>query len=141
MAEPRELVEARHRLAEAEADYRSAEGLLHLGEGLALLDDVIGAGDARHRRTAQNLASSYAARIYGRIKELLDAHRALPEPELEHCFKLALAFDRVGARLPNAATALKIEVVRQLIERYYEGHPLDSKRRALQELERIARRE
>jgi hypothetical protein len=64
----------------------------------------------------------------------------VPEPALEHFFKVVLAFDQVSAELPASAKALKIAVVRQLIDRYYEGHPPEKKREALRELEQLARR-
>jgi hypothetical protein len=140
MPEPRELIEARRCLAEAEADYRSAEALGRLAEGLALLEDVIGAGAPVAAKTAQNLASTYAARILARVHEVVLRDAQVPEPELEHFFKLVLAFDQVSVELPESASALKIDVVRQLIERYYEGHPPERKKQALQELEQLARR-
>jgi hypothetical protein len=141
MPEPRELSNARQCLARAEAEYRSEDGLTRLTEGLALLDEVIAGESAQHARTARNLASTYAARIYGRIKSLVETDRALPEPELEHFFKLVLAFDQVGGELPKSAKALKIGVVRQLIERYYEGHPAERKQQALRELEQLSGRD
>jgi hypothetical protein len=58
----------------------------------------------------------------------------VPEPELEHCFKVVLAFDQVSDALPPASAELKIEVVKALIERYYEGHPPERKRAALEQL-------
>ena len=45
-----------------------------------------------------------------------------------------LAFDQVGVELPQSAQVLKIEVVRLLIDRYYEGHPAERKQQALEEL-------
>jgi hypothetical protein len=134
MAEPQELRDARNCLAEAEAHYRTEEGLARLGEGLALLDDVLVAGDARHGEIARNLAATYAGRLYERIKRLLDSDRAVPEPELEHFFKVVLAFDQIIGALPASARALKIEVARRLIERYYEGHPPEKKLEALRAL-------
>ena len=65
MAEPRQLRDARKCLAQAEAEYETEEGLARLAEGLALLDDMLGAGDARHVGIAKNLAATYASRLYG----------------------------------------------------------------------------
>jgi hypothetical protein len=65
----------------------------------------------------------------------------VPEPELEHFFKVVLAFDQIGVELPQSAQDLKIAVVRRLIERYYEGHPPERKQRALAELAQVARRD
>jgi hypothetical protein len=141
MSEPRELAEARRCLAQAETQFRSAASLVQLRAGLALLDDVLVAGTAAEARTARNLASSYAARIYARINTLVAHDRQLPEPLLEHFFKLVLAFDQVPVELPKAAAALKVEVVRQLIDRYYEGHPPERKEQALKELAQLTGRD
>jgi hypothetical protein len=134
MAESRELQTARRWLAEAEAGLATADGLVRLAEGLGKLDEVMSSTSQSEARTARNLASSYAGRVYGRIREHLAKDAQLPEPTLEHYFKVVLAFDQVGTVLPPAAAELKIAVVRALIERYYEGHPPESKRRALEEL-------
>lgn len=56
---------------------------------------------------------------------------------LEHYFKVVLAFDVLSDDLPADAAALKVAVVRALIERYYEGHPPEAKRRALVELAKV----
>lgn len=137
--EPKELSAARRCLSKAEAGYRSSEGLAALAEGVELLDDLIGAGDPPHAQTARNLAVTYAARLYEEVARTLDADPALPEPDLEQLFRVVLAFDRVAAALPPAARQLKIEVVRRLIDRYYEGHPPESKQRALGMLHGIER--
>jgi hypothetical protein len=134
MPESRELKEARRCLAEAEADLRAADGLAALSEGLGLLDDVIVTGAAAEASTAGNLAASYAGRIYARIGSWVTQDPQLPEPELEHFFKVVLAFDQVSVALPPAASELKIAVVRQLIDRYYEGHPAEKKRQVLEQL-------
>src|SRR5881394_1592719 len=93
MPESQELSKARRCLARAEAELRSADGLRELVEGLALLEDLIGAGSTPAARTARNLATSYAARIYARVGETLAGDAQLPEPELEHFFQVVLAFD------------------------------------------------
>jgi len=137
MPEPRELKDARRYLAEAEADLRSVEGLARLTEGLGLLDEVIVMGAAAEARTAHNLASSYAGRIYARIGSWVTQDPQLPEPQLEHFFKVVLAFDQVSVALPPAANELKVAVVRQLIDRYYEGHPAEKKRAVLEQLAQL----
>lgn len=141
MPERRELADARRCLAQAEVGYRTADGLADLAEGLALLDDVLVAGAAAEAKTAANLAATYAGRIYAKIAALVTQDRQLPEPMLEHLFKVVLAFDQLGMELPPAAATAKIEVVRQLIDRYYEGHPPEKKRQALEELAQLARRD
>jgi len=141
MPEPQELLKARRCLARAEADLRSADGLRELLDGLALLEDVIATGTTAAASTARNLATTYAARIYERVAGVVGADEQLPEPELEHFFKIVLAFDQVGVDLPQSAHDLKIAVVRRLIDRYYEGHSPERKQRALAELAQVARRD
>jgi hypothetical protein len=132
---------ARRCLARAEGALRSDDGLKDLVEGLAALEDVIGTGTATAATTARNLAITYAARIYASVGDALATDEQLPEPELEHFFKVVLAFDQVGVELPPSAQDLKIAVVRRLIDRYYEGHPPERKERALAELAQVARRD
>jgi hypothetical protein len=137
MPEPRELLSAREHLAQAEAGYRSPEGLYHLEEGLALLEEVV-ADSPQYRQLAQNLATTYFTRIFGGIRRLEDADRGLPEPELEHLFKVVLAFDERSFELPPEARSTKISLVRDLIDRYYEGHSPEAKRAALEQLAEIS---
>lgn len=121
-------------MAEAEAGLDSAAGLASLVDGLGRLGDLIELGAKAEARTAANLAASYAARCYARVRERLDGDAQVPEPELEHWFKVVLAFDQVRSALPASAAELKINVVRALIERYYEGHSPEKKRAALEQL-------
>ena len=137
MTEPRELLAAREHLARGEASYRSAAGLAELEQGIGLLDDVMSAKDASHRSTAENIAKTYATRIYRSIGALLEADRAVPEPQLEHLFKVVLAFDQSAIELPDNARAVKVEIARRLVDRYYEGHSAEQKRQALEQLTRI----
>lgn len=139
MSEPRELLAAREHLARAEASYRSAAGLAELEQGIALLDDVVSAKNAGDRSIAQNMARSYATRIYRSIGALLDADRAVPEPQLEHLFKVVLAFDQSQVELPDNAGTVKVEIARRLIDRYYEGHSAEQKRKALEQLTKVAK--
>jgi hypothetical protein len=136
--ESKGLSTARDRLARAEASFASADGLAHLQEGLALLDELIEASDSE-RPIARNLAATYATRIFGRVKTAVATDRAIPQPTLEHYFKLMLAFDTGDFELPNESRALKIAVVRRLIDLAYEGHPPEAKRRALERFGEITR--
>jgi hypothetical protein len=138
MTESRELLAAREHLARGEASYASAAGLAELEQGLGLLDDVMSAQNAANRAIAQNIATTYASRIYRSIGTLLESDRAVPEPQLEHLFKIVLAFDQSDIELPAAAREVKIEIARRLIDRYYEGHSAERKRQALEELTKIA---
>jgi hypothetical protein len=130
------LLPARERLAKAESSFRSADGLAHLEDGLARLDELIEV-DAGEAPIARNLAATYANRIFGRVKAAVAADRAVPQPTLEHYFKLMLAFDTGDFELPQQSRALKIEVVRRLVELAYEGHPAEIKRQALARLGEI----
>lgn len=139
MMEPRELVAAREHLARGEASYRSAAGLAELEQGLGLLDEVLLAKGSAHRAVAENIAKTYTTRIYRSIAALLDSDRAVPEPQLEHLFKVVLAFDQSEVELPDNAREVKIEIARRLIDHYYEGHSAEQKRKALEELTKISR--
>ena len=134
MRESPELAAARVCLAEAEAAWLSADGLARLNDGLGRLTDVIELGAKAEARTARNLAATYAGRLYARVRTKLEGDAQVPEPELEHCFKVVLAFDQIRDALPPAAAELKIEVVKALIERYYEGHSPAKKRAVLEQL-------
>ena len=126
-------------MAEAEADWGSADAVARLTDGLGRLADVIESGSQAEARTARNLAASYASRFYGRVRDKVQRDAQVPEPELEHCFKIVLAFDQLQDTLPPAAADLKIEVVKALIERYYEGHAPEKKRAALEQLAALGR--
>jgi hypothetical protein len=138
MPDPAEILAARAHLAKAEASWHSADGLFHLEEGLGLLDELISGASSDHQALSRNLASTYATKIYGSISRRLEADRAVPEPELEHFFRIVLAFDQLDVALPDIARATKIAIARRLIDRYYEGHPDERRRVAIAELEKIA---
>lgn len=138
MTEPEQLAAARRHLSRAEAGYRTTDGLLQLEEGLALLDEVALDGEAAYRRIAANLLTTYSTRICESVKKLVDKDAALPEPELEHLFKVLLAFDSGNIDLPEYVRSLKIDVVRRLVDRYYEGYPAEEKQKVLQELSGLA---
>jgi hypothetical protein len=108
-------------------------------DGLGRLADIVEAGNKAEARTAANLAASYAGRFYARVRDKVQRDAQVPEPELEHCFKVVLAFDQLQDALPPAAAELKIEVVKALIERYYEGHPPAKKQAALEQLAALGR--
>ena len=134
MSEPRELAAARRHLARAEAELDSTDGLARLAEGVSLLDGLITGRDSAVARTAGNLAASYVGRIYERIGAAVAKDPQMPEPKLEHYFKVVLTLDQVSEALPATAAELKLAVVRALIDRYYEGHSPEQKRRALEQL-------
>lgn len=132
MMESPALKAARNHLAQAESAFASADGLFHLEEGLGLLDELTENGDEVQRKVAQTLAATYATKIFDRIHGAIEADRAVPQPLLEHYFKLMLAFDQGEFDLPDAARALKIAVARRLIDLAYEGYPAAAKRKALE---------
>jgi hypothetical protein len=138
MNEPAPLRSAREHLAKAEAGYRNEDGLFHLEEGLALLEEVIAGEEPAHATLARNLETTYAKKICGSVRKLVEGDRALPEPELEHFFKVIVAFDQASVELPAETRALKIELARRLVDRYYEGYSAAQKEEALQRLTEIA---
>ena len=138
MVEPPQLLSAREHLALAEAKYRSEDGLFHLEEGLGLLEKVMAGTSPAQRAVAQNLAATYSIRIYDLVKNLVARDRALPEPDLEHLFRVVLAFDDRGFDLPADIRSTKIELVRRLIDHYYEGHSPAEKQAAIQQLLKIS---
>ena len=137
MVEPPQLRDARRHLSQAEAHYRSADGLFHLEEGLALLEEVLGCSESAHRAIARNLAQTYSSRIFRAVTSLVEMDRGLPEPQLEHLFKVVLAFDEHGFDLPTEARSAKVKVVECLVDRYYEGHSPEEKRTVLEELAKL----
>jgi hypothetical protein len=138
LSEPEPLRRAREHLSRAETGLGSEDGLFHLEEALGLLDEIITAGASTHRTIARNLASTYGTRIFGSIKTLVETDRGLPEPDLERFFRVILAFDHADVELPPDAAPIKIELVRRLIDRCYEGYSPAEKRKAVQRLEEIA---
>lgn len=138
MTEPAQLISARRHLSLAESQFRSADGLAHLEEGLALLEEVMLDSTAEYRAIAGNLLSTYSGRICDAVKHLVENDSGLPEPELEHVFKLLLAFDAASLELPEYVRSLKIDVARRLIDFYYEGHSAEDKQKALEQLTGIA---
>ena len=137
MVEPPQLLSAREHLALAEARYRSEDGLFHLEEGLALLEEVMAGSSPGYRAVAQNLAATYSMKIYNLVRNAVARDRALPEPDLEHLFRVVLAFDDRGLDLPADIRSTKIELVRRLIDHYYEGRSPAEKQAALQQLLQI----
>jgi hypothetical protein len=139
MPESRELAAARVCMAEAEESWASADGLACLVDGVERLAVVMETAPPVEARKAANLAATYAGRLYARVRDTLERDPQVPEPELEHYFKVVLAFDQVQEALPATAADLKISVVKALIERYYEGHPPEKKRAALEQLAALER--
>ena len=134
------LVDARARLAKGEAAFGSKEGLLELQEGLAMLEELLEDPDetACHA-IARNVGRSYLSRIYARVAARVAADAHIPEPELEHLFRVLRSLDDTGFELPPDARVLKIEVVRRLVGLYYEGHGAGAKQPVLEELEALLR--
>jgi hypothetical protein len=140
MQESRELLEARAHLAKAEALYGTEDGLVQLQEGLDALERVMADPAAQACHTvAHNLGATYLNKYYTRIARRLDASAQIPEPELEHLFRIIRSFDDVGFELPAAARALKIEVVKRLVNCYYEGHDPHAKAALQAQLAALAR--
>jgi hypothetical protein len=139
MGESNELGMARDHLARAEAALMTADGLTHLKEGLALLECVIDREDRTGSGSvAGNLGRTYTSRIYARIGSAMKQDPNLTQPALEHLFAVVRALDDTGFELPPNSRELKIDVVRRLIDYYYEGHSPAEKERAYRQLADIS---
>ena len=103
-----------------------------------MLEEVTLDGSGQHRAVALNLLSTYSSRICESVRKLVETDRGLPEPDLQHLFKVLLAFDAAELELPDYVSALKINVVKRLIDRYYEGYPAEEKHKVLQQLTGMA---
>lgn len=138
MIEPPELAVARKHLSQAEAALLSKNAIFHFEEGLALLQEVVDTGDPQARTLARNIGKTYASKVYDAIRALVAADPNVPEPQLEHLFKIMLTFDTADLELPSDSREVKVKVGRELLNRYLEGHAAEEKRAALEELMRIA---
>ena len=142
MRESKMLVDARVRLAKAEAVFGSKDGLHDLQEGLGMLEELLlDPAEAACHAVARNVGLSYLGRIHARIAARVAAEPHIPEPELEHLFLVLRSFDDTGFEAPPEARALKIAVVRRLVRLYYEGHGAGAKQPVLEELEALLRGE
>jgi hypothetical protein len=128
---PDELALARDHLERAETALLTKDGLHHLQEGLALLD-------VSKKAVAGNLGRTYASKIYGYIKREVDKNRRLSEPELEHLFAVIRAFDEASFDLPPESKRTKVEIVRRLIDLYYEGYTPSQKEEAFKKLAEVS---
>lgn len=99
-----------------------------------LLEEVTLDSEKKYRTIARNLLSTYSTRICESIRKLVESDPALPQPELEHLFKVLLAFDAVDLELPGFVHTTKINVVRRLIDLHYEGYPAEEKQKVLEQL-------
>ncbi len=135
--EPDALRDARAHLAEAEATLMSANGLFHLQEGIAALEASLDR-DPRVGQVASNIGRTYVVKVYERVREKIAA-ASVPEPVLEHLFALVRAFDNTSFEPPADARAVKVEVVRRLVDLYYEGYPAADKERAYEQLANLSR--
>jgi hypothetical protein len=139
MTEPKELAAARAHLAKAEAALMSEDGLFHLHEGLGFLEAIIGDHRAAAvAAVARNLGQTYASRIFERVERDVGKSDST-EPQLEHAFALLRTFDEVGFDLPERAGALKVEIVRRLLDFYSEGGAPADRERLRAQLAQIAR--
>jgi hypothetical protein len=128
------LAAARDLLAQAESALDTPQGLAALRDGLGLLDDVAGDASAAEARIARNLGAAYADNVHQHVERRLGSGLNLSEAELQHAFAMLRAFDATVFAVPAGDRALKIELVRRLIDIYYEGYPQAAKQRAIDEL-------
>lgn len=135
-----DLALAREHLAKAESMLLTEDGLHHLQEGLALVEAVLeGSPTQQVESVALNLGRTYTKRIHEYIGRKVEKNRSLSEPELEHLFALIRSFDDASFDLPPESRNLKLDIVRRLIELYYEGHTPKQKEAAFKKLAEISR--
>jgi ABC-type thiamine transport system substrate-binding protein len=138
MSESKTLQAARRQLARAEARFDAPESILNLHEGIALLDELVQSGGAEVS-IARNVATAYAEKLFARVQKSIQIDRAVPQPILEHYFKMMLAFDAGYFEFPYESRAIKIAVAHRLIELLYEGYPDAQKQAALRQLSEMTR--
>jgi hypothetical protein len=136
--EPKELKLARDRFARAERDFTAKPALDDVTFALALLEEVADRED-EFSTLAQRLRSTHASKLYSTVRALLQGDPGIPEPLLEHLFKMLCAFDEAPRELPADAREIKLSIAQRLIDLYLEGHSADEKAAAVNELLRIAR--
>jgi hypothetical protein len=127
-----DLTLARDHLAKAESTLLTEDGLNHLQEGLALLDV------SKNESVARNLGLTYTTRIYEYIRREVERNRSLSEPELEHLFALIRIFDEAPFDLPPESKRTKVDIVRRLIDLYYEGYTPSQKEQVFKKLAEIS---
>jgi len=134
-----DLALAKDHLARAESTLVTEDGLHHLQEGLALLEAAIDTkGGTQSESVARNLGQTYTNRIYEYIAREIENNRSLSEPELEHLFAVIRAFDEVCFDLPPHASRLKVDIVRRLIDLYYEGYTASEKEEVFKKLAEVS---
>jgi hypothetical protein len=126
------LALARDHLARAESALLSEDGLHHLHEGLALLEV------AQDESVARNLGCTYTTRIYDYIRRAVEKNPSLSEPELEHLFAVIRVFDEAPFDLPPESKRTKVDIVRRLIDLYYEGYTPSQKEQVFKKLAEIS---
>lgn len=114
------------------------DGLFHLQEGLALLETLMLDSESRGADVARALGETYASRIYERIEAELARAGAAPEPLLRHLFAVIRSLDDLPFELPSGSREIKVEVVKQLIDLCYEGHPATAKKEAYRRLTEVS---
>jgi hypothetical protein len=129
---PDDLALARDHLAKAESTLLTEDGLHHLQEGLALLEV------SKSESVARNLGRTYTTRIDEYIRREVEKNRSLSEPELEHLFAVIRAFDEASFDLPQDSKRTKVDIVRRLVDLYYEGYTPRQKEEVFRKLAEIA---
>ena len=137
MTEPKQLEIARAHLARAESHYGSPAALEEVQKALAALEEIRDRNDEL-TSLSERIAFTYATRLCDQLQRLLQPDAHVPEPQLEHFFKMLRAFDDSIIELPAAARQLKIELAKRLIDHYLEGHSAEDKAKAIRQLLDIA---
>lgn len=103
--EPTELVEARAHLERFESRMQTPEGLVHLSEGLALLQVIRTDGTSeRLDEIAFNLALAYAKKVQCEVESLLSREHSIHLDVFGQWLKVFAEFDQAGFTLPQEVT-------------------------------------
>lgn len=137
MNEPKQLSIARAHLARAEAQYSAPAALDDVDKALAALEEIRDRSD-EISALGRRIAFTYANKLCAHLRQLLDNDPHVPEPQLEHFFKMLRAFDDSITESPATARDLKIELAKRLIDHYLEGHSAEARATALAQLLDIA---
>src|SRR5690349_12108853 len=96
-SEPKQLVEARAALSQAEGDLGNAEMLNRFKRGIDLLAEVtFGDYSELHKNIANRLVASYSTRVVERAKKILSEADSVDLNILEHWGKVMEAFAGAG---------------------------------------------
>lgn len=119
--EPAELAEARAHLEKFEAKMRTPDGLVHLSEGLALLENFrTGGASERFAEVASNLALAYAKKVQSEVESLISREPSIHLEVFDHWRKVFAEFDQSGFTLPQEVINARSKLWGRTIDKHVE---------------------